>query len=328
LRWWDRQYGEKPLIHTLYVGGGTPTCLSVLQWQRLIESLVTHLERCLDTEISIEANPESLSVEHMALWKDWGVTRVSLGIQSLWDDELLWLKRHHTATRALWAVDQLLKYGFNVSGDLMFGLAGQSLKKWHHSLSGLVHSGVSHLSIYQLSIEEGSVWGKMPPSGLQNGYGHYRWSQWYLEEKGFSQYEIASFAKPGCECRHNQAYWFQKNVLPLGPSAWDYNDGVRFWNVRTLAEYVDRISQDKSAVEGKECLDLEKRGREFAVLALRTSQGIDISLFTQRFGDKLFNSILSDLQNVPEDCLLMNGTSLALSRKGMRVANAIWSLII
>lgn len=328
LLWWKVYLGDKPRALSIYIGGGTPTCLSVEQWQRLIDLLQRYVRVNSDVEISVEANPDSLTEEHMKLWKGWGVKRVSLGVQSLCDEELLWLKRTHTAKRALWAIDRLLHFGFHVSGDLMFGLAGQSLRKWHTSLSNLVHSGVTHISIYQLSIEEGSVWGKNPPSGVQNGYVHYRWAQWYLEKSGFPQYEIASFSRPGYECRHNQAYWFEKNVLPLGPSAWGYIDGTRFWNVKTLAEYLKRASMNISPVEGKERLTLEKSGRESAVLALRTSRGIHIPSFKKRYGEDLINSILFEFENVPEDCLCWKGDFLSLSRKGMRVANSIWSLII
>jgi len=328
LRGWQEKLGGPLNVSTLYIGGGTPTLLSSKQWERLIEILKKHIVFSPDVEISVEGNPDSLTGEHCYIWREWGVKRVSLGVQSLHDDELRWLGRPHSALQALRALDLLQEKGFDVSADLMFGLANQTLRKWHESLSCLVHLEIPHLSIYQLSIEEGSLWGRTPPTGVQNGYVHYRWAQWYLEQKGLLQYEIASFARKGKECRHNQAYWFERDVLPLGPSAWGYFRGTRFWNVRTLEEYLKRISSGISPLAGEERLRREKRGREAAVLALRTRYGIHLPSFCEEYGEVLLQDILNNLENVPPECLAFSGETLALSQKGMRVANSIWSLII
>lgn len=314
---------------TLYIGGGTPTLLTPEQWEFLFSFLMKELPFSSSPEITVEANPESLTEQHLAVWKKWGVSRVSIGVQSFSDGELRWLERPHDAERARWALSAAVKENFSVSADFIFGLAGQTLQSWKNSLSEALRLGAEHLSIYQLSIDEGSRWFSSPPGELVDGYSFYRWSQWYLPKKGFEQYEIASFSPPGHHCRHNRAYWTNSSVLALGAGAWGYLGGSRYRNERSIEKYSASVENCGAGACEWDELSEEKRAREAAVLLLRTKWGISFAAFAGRYGVDFLAAILNTLkEEVPPDCLNLRPDGIALSAKGMRVANAVWSLII
>lgn len=329
-----RRFGEllprdNCAVSTVYVGGGTPTLLSPGEWDVLFGLLKGFLSFFPSAEITAEANPESFSEGHTEVWKKWGVARVSLGVQSFSDADLHWLDRPHDADRARWALKKAVAAGFSVSADLMFGLRGQNLRGWKSSVSEAIGLGVHHISLYQLSIDEGCRWSMNPPEDLPDGYPMYRWSQWYLPQKGFDQYEIASFAKPGHHCRHNLSYWTNAPVLAIGAGAWGYLGNIRYRNGGTIKEYGEAVEKYGCGAVATESLEPEKAFREAAVLLLRTKWGISFRDYSAQYGEEALRSVILTLRNeAPQDCIDFRGDSLALTRKGMRVANSIWSLII
>ncbi|MEG1799646.1 MAG: coproporphyrinogen dehydrogenase, partial [Synergistaceae bacterium] len=170
-------------------------------------------------EFTVEANPNSISAEHLALWRDWRVSRVSLGVQSFDDAELEMMGRLHSGMQAYGAMSAAMASGFSVSVDLMFGLPYQTFQGWYRNLKDAARSGVHHISLYQLSIERGTPWENLKQENLSDGYWPYRWAQWYFPKKGFIQYEISNFAKPGHESKHNLNYWNEGEYLGVGPGA-------------------------------------------------------------------------------------------------------------
>ncbi|MBP5211638.1 MAG: radical SAM family heme chaperone HemW [Pyramidobacter sp.] len=314
-------------LATIYLGGGTPSYLPLEQWRALCAAL-DELPRTADCEFTVEANPDSVSVEKLALWKDHGVTRVSLGVQSLDDGELKRLARPHMGDEALRAVEACLSSGLRVSADLMFALPDQTLRNWHRSLSGIVRTGVTHVSVYQLTIEPDSFWGRHTPQGLPDGYAMYRWAQYYLPRKGLKQYEIASFAREGHESRHNLAYWRRKNVLAVGPGAWGFLDGRRFASRKDLAAWAEAVENGLSPVEYEERLSGAREAGEAAVLALRTAEGIDCEAFARRYGREYLDAIEKKVRDLPDGYFLRTERGFSLSPRGMRVGNAIWSELI
>jgi oxygen-independent coproporphyrinogen-3 oxidase len=329
-------WGGPVPLRTAYVGGGTPSVLSLSQWKRLNRILEGAFDFSGIVEYTVEANPCSLTDGHLALWSGSSVTRVSLGVQSLKDEELSWLGRRHDAKTALAALDRALSYGFDVSADLIFGLPSlrfpfQTLRTWHDSLRRVLASGAGHVSAYQLTIEPGSLLEKAGPS-LPDGYPFYRFAQWYLPRKGLEQYEIASFARPGKECLHNLAYWRQENVLALGPAAWGYldrgSDGFRYRNAPTLEEYAEAaLPGGRLSIAWAECLEGREKGTEAAILALRTKRGFDTEAFAARFGRDLADGVLEVLRGVPPRLVRFEGGKVCLTPAGMRVGNAIWAEI-
>ncbi|MDR1378410.1 MAG: radical SAM family heme chaperone HemW [Synergistaceae bacterium] len=314
--------GRRPPLRTLYIGGGTPSLLSLPVWGRLIHLLDNTFDLSELEEATIEANPCSLTEEHLSIWRDSFVTRVSLGIQSLQNDELAWLGRQHDEATALLALDKTLAYGFDVSADLIFGIPHQTLRTWRDSLQRVLDSGVEHVSAYQLTLEPDTPLGKITPS-LSDGYSFYRFAQWYLPRKGLEQYEIASFSRPSKECRHNLAYWRQENVLALGPSAWGYltKEGLRYRNAPTLKEYITSMTTQSSLSER---LGERSRGVEAAILALRTRWGIDVASFAARFGHELAEEVSAVLKEIPQRLVSFEKGHIHLTPAGMRVGNAIW----
>ena len=320
--------GRRVAVDTLYIGGGTPTCLGPSAWEKLLAVLDRYLEYLPGREISVEANPDSLSRDHLVLWREWGVSRVSLGVQSLDDDELRWLGRPHDARKAMDAISAVMASGMELSVDLMFGLAGQTLRSWHRNLRTVLDTGLGHVSLYQLTLEEGSRWGKGAPGPLADGYPLYRWAQWYLPRRGYDQYEIASFARDRKWARHNLAYWYGADVLALGPGAWGFLDGTRYWNHEDFEFYRKRIAERQQPVAGSEKLGTGKAFREAAVIALRTRWGIPLRAFRRRYGLEALQEILECLQPFPPHFFRRTASHLALSPRGMRVANLIWESLL
>lgn len=324
-----KEISSAPLkARTVYIGGGTPSMLSVSQWKRLFGSLESRLDLSKTEEFTVEANPESLTPESLALWRERSVSRISIGVQSLDDGELKWLGRIHDANMAIKALVMSLDTGFDVSADLMFGLRGQTVRKWHKNLSSLAKLGLEHLSLYQLSLEENSRWGKAPPEGIADGYGHYRWAQWYLPRRGFRQYEIASFAKGNKQSRHNMAYWKREPVLGVGPGAWGFLGGLRYGNVRDLSSYLRALESRSWAARYIERISGLAEASEAAILALRTSSGVDLVSFRADFGDAAARRLITEIQGFPPYCVESKGTVIRLSPKGMRVANSLWERLL
>jgi oxygen-independent coproporphyrinogen-3 oxidase len=339
-------WGARVPLSTVYVGGGTPSVLSLDLWKRLIRILEGAFDFSGVGEATVEANPCSLTDGHLALWRGSFVTRVSVGVQSLRNEELSWLGRRHDAETALAALDRSLSFGFDVSADLLFGLPSadfpfQTLRTWHDSLRRVLASGVGHVSTYQLTLAPDTPLGKANPSlsngvpplsndTLSDGYSFYRFAQGYLPRKGLEQYEIASFARPGKECRHNLAYWRQENVLALGPSAWGYldrgGDGFRYCNAPTLEEY--ERADSRLSIAGAERLEGRMRGIEAAILALRTKWGIETASFAACFGRDLTDAVLEVLRAVPPRLVRFENGSARLTPAGMRVGNAIWTELL
>ena len=327
--WWSPFFSDgKVRARTFYIGGGTPSALSIGQWKRLFSIFDNTLDLRPGCEVSVEANPDSLTKEHLCFWKDIGITRISLGVQSLYDEDLKWLGRPHDATTAKKALAAVREEGFDLSADLLFGIAGQNLRKWYNLLNEIMAFDPGHLSIYQLVLEEDSRWGKAAPRGLFNGYPEYRFAQWFLPKKGLEQYEVASFSRPGKWCRHNISYWYGKDVLAFGPSAWGYINGLRYCNVKNLKDYICKAGTCEGTVSDFEMLDEEKRLREAMILATRTRWGFLPANLRRCFDQGILDKILNSMQDLPKDLFTSDGTRIALSRKGIRVGNAIWERIV
>ena len=302
-------------ITTLYVGGGTPSFLTLEHWRGLMDILRRNFDLSGITEATSEANPSSLTAGHIAFLKANSFTRVSLGVQSLSDQELRTLGRIHDSQQAVRAMEMVKDSGLNLSCDLIFGIPGQTIRTWAESLH-TVMLYASHISAYQLTLEPDTPMGRLYENDSLNsaGYALYRYAQYLLPRKGFLQYEISSFAPEGQECRHNISYWDHSDVIALGPSAVSYIDGVRVSNPRTLEAWLSGTPPEREELSPRE------RAVELAILSLRTKWGIPRK--------DLLPELEAAISQMPPDLFVFTPESIALSQKGMRLGNAIWSELI
>lgn len=327
LAWWRNRLGAVSL-NTCYIGGGTPTVLTGLQWTRLCSLLERSFDFSCCLETTVEANPNSLLTDHLLTWKDWRVTRVSVGVQSFDEAELSMLGRLHTPLQAYNALSAALAAGFSVNADFMFGLPYQTLHNWARTLKDAVKSGIGHISLYQLSLEPDTPWADMDPRILPDGSAQYRWAQWYLPRKGFTQYEIANFAQNGQESKHNLNYWREGAYIGVGPGASGYIGGWRYKNVGLLSEYAARVEVGKMPAVAGERLSVDQRSREAAVLALRTAEGLERERYVNDYGLDALAEIIKKLSDMPRDLTEIDDERIVLTPKGMRVANRIWVELI
>jgi putative oxygen-independent coproporphyrinogen III oxidase len=269
---------------TLYLGGGTPTLLPALELEKIIHCLDDHFSIASDSEFTIEANPDDITPEKLAVLQDLGVNRISLGVQSFDDQELRFLKRRHSASQAKRALKWIKQSGFPKMGlDLMYGLPGQTEPNWLSSLEEAIRFSPEHISCYQLTVEEhtplGKMYkdGKMKPLGEEEERSFFILTSTFLEEKGYLHYEISNFAM-GKEnvCRHNLKYWQHAPYLGLGPSAHSYGDGMRWWNHRSLETYCLTLGHGLRPVAGTETLSESQHRLERLMLGFRTREGVSV----------------------------------------------------
>lgn len=281
--------GLEGQFSTIYIGGGTPTVLG----EDLLSKLLKNLKRliCEDIEFTIEANPESLNEKSIDIMLKAGVNRLSIGVQSFNDDTLRKLGRVHNGKTAYEAVAKAEKGGFkNISIDLIFGAWEEKLPDWKKELREAVSLPVKHISVYSLTYEKNTALSKMLKNGLIKPLEDeavarmYEYSVDFLEERGFSRYEVSNFAKKGFFCEHNLNYWQNNSYIGSGPSAVSYLEGVRKKNISDIQEYIARIKKGNSVIKFKEKLSAVQKAKETAALKIRTKEGINLEWFNEKTG--------------------------------------------
>lgn len=302
-------------LSTLYIGGGTPTVLTLTDWETLMSIIRRNFDTSSIIEATSEANPNSLTPENVAFFRENDFTRISLGVQSLNDSELMTLGRIHDSKSAENAMELVKSSGLNLNCDLIFAIPGQTLRSWDYSLRHVMEYA-NHVSCYQLTLEpDAPMWDKYGGDDLNNaGYKFYRYAQYVLPRHNFTQYEISNFAPPGHECRHNLAYWNHSDVIALGPSAVSYVDGVRYTNPRTLSEYIAGVEPLREELTPRES------AVELAILSLRTKFGVSRA--------ELLPEIEEAISRMPPDLFVITPERISLSQRGMRLGNYIWSEIL
>lgn len=271
------QKGEK--ISTIYFGGGTPSLLSQADFILIISALRTTFDFSACTEFTVECNPESVSPALAKVWRDCGVNRVSMGVQTFCDDQLKTLGRLHTKARAMEAFRELREVGFeNISLDLMAALPGQTENHLRADLEQMLALNPEHLSVYLLKVEPGSVFGL---KGIAEAEDEVQRSMYLLTHEiltcaGYEHYEISNFAKPGYRAKHNGVYWAGGEYLAFGPGASGYHQRIRYHIPADTAEYCRKNGLISSIVD--ETVDVEESQKEAIFLGLRLSEGIDRTL--------------------------------------------------
>lgn len=288
-RWLDALASEAALhrgdfgtFDTLYIGGGTPSLLREAEIARLFEILAAAFDFAAGCEVTIEANPDDVTSLMLAVWRELGVNRVSLGVQSFDDGALRFLRRRHDATRAHGALALLREASFsNIGIDLIYGIEGQSVDLWRRTLDRALEYRPEHLSCYQMTIERSTEFGAMLAAGSlaaideETQRAFFMETSAILEGHGYIHYEISNFARSEeLLSRHNSKYWSRTPYLGLGPSAHSFRDGKRWWNVRSVESYCARLERRKSPVEDSETLSEEEIALETLSLGFRTRDGV------------------------------------------------------
>lgn len=312
-------------IETIYFGGGTPSLLG----PHYIKEILGWIKESLpfshnSIEITLEVNPEDVTLELMSAYAEVGINRVSMGIQTLDESLLNILGRSHTARKAIEAVDVIRQSGItNISVDLMYDLPLQTIEHWTNTLKEIQKLPLTHLSLYNLTIEPHTLFfknrdliSKQIPDA-EASLNMYETAIRMLEDVGLKQYEISAFAKEGCHSKHNVGYWIARPFLGLGPSAFSYLDGKRFRNIANLARYVEKLEAGISPVDFDETLDPKAKLRELLAVQIRLLEGVDLNLFQERHGrfDKELLSALDTLRN--EGYIIASNNHVKLTKKGI-----------
>ena len=293
-----RRHSMTGPVRTVYFGGGTPSILTIPQIARIADTLRANYDLSALEECTFEANPEDITPQYLADLRSLGlVDRLSLGIQSLHDDELRLIGRRHTAAQAVAAVHAAAAAGFgNITVDLIYGLPGQSEESWRDTLRQAAALPVTHLSAYALTVEPGTILerqigqGRVPAVDDEAAVAHYRILLEWAAAQGFGQYEVSNFARPGHRSRHNSRYWNRTPYLGAGAAAHSFDGEYRRWNVADTAQYCSLLETGHVPHE-EEQLTLRDAHNEYLMTALRTVEGIDKALVSPPFARALATKI-------------------------------------
>jgi len=331
-----RDAAEETPADTIYFGGGTPSLLEPSEVAAIVRACRDAFPVARDAEITLEANPESVTRERLHAFRDAGVNRLSFGVQSFSDADLRRLSRLHTASRAELAVTEARQAGFeNISLDLMMWLPQQDIAGWLASVNRLAALGPEHASLYMLEL--------YPNAPLREEMARARWSQapdddaaaMYveglerLERAGYRQYEISNVAQPGRESRHNLKYWQDGEWRGFGPGAHSTRNGVRWKNVSSTEEYVAAVTRGARLITSERRLSAGERLEDALFTGLRLTSGVSLPSIQARYGVDVWARYGPDLQPFAEEGLLVyDGASLRLTRRGMLLAHEIMTVFI
>jgi oxygen-independent coproporphyrinogen-3 oxidase len=321
---------------TIFFGGGTPSLLEPDEVARIIDACTSSFAVAGDREVTLEANPETVTEARLVAFRAAGVNRLSFGVQSLNDEELRRLSRLHSAARAREAVGEARRAGFdNVSVDLMMWLPEQRTSDWLETVDGAIGLAPDHLSLYLLEL--------YPNAPLKEEMARARWSQapeddaaaMYvtamerLEAAGLQQYEISNVARSGRESRHNLKYWTDGEWLGFGCGAHSTLDGVRWKNVSSTQEYIDRIAGQMPTAVDVRRLSPDERLGDALFTGLRLVGGIDLTAIDTRYGVDVWSRFGPDLAPfIEQGCLRREGSRLWLTRDGMLVAHEVMAVFV
>lgn len=328
--------GESGAFDTIYLGGGTPSVLAEPDLRRLLDALRERLPVTGDAKLFFEANPEDVTAESLGLWRDLGVSMLSLGVQSFEADALRFLGRRHDADEARRAVELCLDAGLDtVSVDLIYGLPNQTEDAWRHDLDTAVELGPQHLSCYELEIHPRTVFGKRHARGELTELPEddqadlFLLTHHHLAEHAYEGYEVSNFARaPRHRSAHNAKYWHHVPYLGLGPSAHSYagssTGGTRWWNERHAPRWARRLREGQNAVENHEQLSPRDLAFEAVMLGLRTADGVDLERIEREFGVGLSTRNFERIVGWERDRLARaDGRRIRPTVEGMAVADRL-----
>jgi len=319
-------------INTIYLGGGTPSVLEIGELKGLLEIIRQNYSVYTDAEITLEANPDDLTEGNLAALRTIGFNRLSMGIQSFADQDLKLMNRRHTASQAIQSVKWAKKAGFlNLSIDLIYGLPNQSLAEWEHNVHMAVELDVQHISAYNLTYHEGTVFYEQLRKGILKELPDELSLQQFelliriLKEAGFEHYEISNFCRPGFYSQHNSSYWKSKKYLGIGPSAHSYDLQTRRWNVASVSKYLLGLENDETYSE-TELLSEQDRYNDYIITGLRTMWGISEESIQTGFPVKYLHHFQKSSEKyLQSGHITQTNETICLSSKGLFISDRIMS---
>jgi len=344
---WSGQHNFKGRpVSSVFIGGGTPSLMP----PPLLASLIATIQSCFSldpqAEITIEANPGSSDQHHFSDYRNAGINRISIGVQSLDAEELRWLERIHSPDEALAAFQAARAAGFtNVNLDAMYGLPGQTLDHWQQTLHRLIQLNPEHLSCYQLTVEPHT---RLAAQHAQSPYAlpqeeaslaFFHYTRHTLRAFGYQPYEISNFSRSGYHCRHNDGYWLYRDYLGIGAGAsgkwdeWEHDKAPagchRYTNIKTPEKYIRSVQKNGFAIRQSETLDLNQAAAEAIWLGLRRKDGIDKQWFEDRFQQPLAQFIQPALTPwLISGDVRLNNAGIQLSEQGIVLADSISAAIL
>lgn len=327
-----KDYLDNEEIETIYLGGGTPSQLS----QEELEEIFTYIYKVYkvtpDAEITLEANPDDLTPEYVAMLRTLPFNRISMGIQTFQEETLKLLHRRHTAQQAIEAFKRCREAGFqNISIDLMYGLPGETLDTWEQDLQQALALHPEHISAYHLIYEEGTtLWNLREQNKAEEAEEELSLTLFKtlierLTKAGYQHYEISNFCLPGLHSRHNSSYWTGKKYLGCGPSAHSFDGTSRQWNVSSLEQYLKGIHTDQLDFEIED-LDLYTRYNDFVITSIRTCWGMPLSQLRTNYGETLYNYCLRMAKpHIQQGVLEIKEDTLKLTSEGIFISDGIMS---
>lgn len=320
-----KDYLKDEVIQTIYFGGGTPSLLQISDLRLQIEKIRSVFRVDENAEITIEVNPDDIDKEKLQGWKAVGINRLSIGVQSFFDEDLEWMNRAHNAEQAIGNLQIALKHFENITIDLIYGTPGLTNEKWKQNVGTAISLNIPHLSCYALTVEPKTPLDKMIRQRQAENINPEKQSEQFLllmqwmEEAGYEHYEISNFSKPGWRSRHNSSYWQGKNYLGIGPSAHSFNGTERQWNISNNKIYIESINKGIIPFE-KEVLTTVQKLNEYIMTSLRTMEGLKLERFNEIDAGKLKTA---SRKFIDSGLMRSESNSLILTKEGKLLADGI-----
>ena len=319
-------------IETIYFGGGTPSILSTVQIQKILLTVKEHYTVSNDAEITLESNPDDITADKLQQWKAMGINRLSIGIQSFREEDLLWMNRAHNASQAYNCIKLAQEAGLNnITIDLIYGVPNLSDEHWKENIYTALSLNIPHLSCYALTVEPKTALDKLIQNKKKEAIDtdkqatHFLILMEALKNAGFEHYEISNFAIPGYRSKHNSSYWQGKHYIGIGPSAHSFNGNSRQWNIANNTLYTQSISNSILPSE-IEILTLQQQFNEYVMTALRTIDGIDLNYLTERYGNDKFLHTKREINKwIIQGLALVSEKNIKLTPSGKLMADGIAS---
>ncbi len=320
---------EKEEVATIYFGGGTPSVLASKEINDLIATVYANYQVVSDPEITLEANPDDLSIQKIKELAGSKVNRLSIGIQSFFDDDLKFMNRAHSANEAATCIEEAVSYFGNISIDLIYGIPNMSTKRWRQNIEKALSYGIPHISSYALTVEPKTALERFIKKGLlapldeEVAQEHFEILNTILEKAGFVSYETSNFGKPGYFSKNNTAYWKGKKYIGIGPSAHSFDGERRAWNINNNPKYI-RALQNCSLPQEVEVLSKTDRYNETVMTGLRTMWGVSLKRIAALYGESYQVYLLAQAEKfLNDDLLSLKEDVLLVTKKGKFLCDGI-----